>query len=203
MTISLIPARLSHRLGPPLRDRLSHFAGAVMLAASLSSSGPAFAQVDLQNSTVVATFKQMSVPVEGRFKRFDAQIAFDPEKPSRSSARITVDAGSYDAGNASLNKAVRGKDGLDAADFAHATFVLSWMVPAGDGIYSVTGRLTLRGKTQDVVVPVSMTEQGDTRVFDGSLPVRRRRFGIGQGKWVDTAVLADEVVIKFHLVVAK
>jgi polyisoprenoid-binding protein YceI len=174
-----------------------------MLAASLSLSGPAFAQVDLQNSSVEATFKQMKVPVEGRFKRFDAQIAFDPEKPSRSSAKITVDAASYDAGNASLNKAVRGKDGLDAVDYAHATFVLSSMVPAGDGIYSVTGRLTLRGKTQDVVVPVSMTEQGDSRVFDGSLPVRRRRFGIGQGKWADTAVLADEVVIKFHLVVPK
>jgi polyisoprenoid-binding protein YceI len=181
----------------------AHFAALAALAASLSLSSVAFAQVDLQNSTVAATFKQMSVPVEGRFERFDAQITFDPVKPSRSSARITIDTSSYDAGNAGVNKAVRGKDGLDAADYAHATFVSSSMVPAGDGIYSVTGRLTVHGKTQDVIVPVSMTEQGDARVFDGSLPVRRRRFGIGQGKWADTAVLADEVVIKFHLVVAK
>jgi len=191
MTISLIPAQLSH------------FAGAATLAVSLSLSAPALAQVDLQNSTVVATFKQMNMPVDGRFKRFDAQIAFDPVKPARSSARITVDTGSYDLGNPGLNKAVLGTDGFDAADYAHATFVSSSVVPAGDGKYSVTGRLTIRGKTQDVIVPVSMMEQGGTRVFDGRLPVRRRRFGIGQGKWADTEVLADEVVIKFHLVVAK
>ncbi|CAB3777117.1 YceI family protein [Pararobbsia alpina] len=187
----------------PISPRPSHFAGAATLALLLSLSGPALAQVDLQKSTVDARFKQMNMPFDGQFKRFDAQIAFDPVKPSNSSAKITVDTGSYDLGNPSLNKAVRGKDGFDAAHYAHATFVSSSVVPAGDGEYSVTGRLTIRGKTQDVVVPVSMTEQGGTRVFDGRLPVRRRGFGIGQGKWADTAVLADEAVIEFHLVVAK
>ncbi len=76
-------------------------------------------------------------------------------------------------------------------------------MPAGDGKYSVTGRLTIRGKTQDVIVPVSVSEAGTTRVFEGSLPVSRRRFGIGQDEWAATNVVADEVVIKFHLVVAK
>lgn len=191
MTISLLPAQLSH------------LAGTATLAVSMSLNAPAAAQVDLHKSTVTATFRQMNMPVEGRFGRFDAQIAFDPLRPARSKARIVVDTGSYDAGNAGLNKAIRGKDGFDAADYAHATFVSSSVVAAGDGNYSVTGRLTIRGKTQDVIVPISMIEQDGQRAFDGSLPVRRRRFGIGQGRWTDATVLADEVVIRFHLVVAK
>lgn len=191
MTIPLIPAQLGH------------FVGATTLAVSLSLSGAASAQVDLQKSTIVATLRQMNVPVGGKFGQFDAQLAFDPVKPSRSSARITVDMSSYDLGDPNFNKQVQGKDWFDVADYPNATFVSSSVVSAGDGKYSVTGRLTIHGKTQDVIVPVSVTEQDHTRTFDGSLPVHRRRFGIGRGEWVDTRVVADEVVIKFHLVAAK
>ncbi|HEY9381042.1 MAG TPA: YceI family protein, partial [Burkholderiales bacterium] len=35
-----------------------------------------------------------------------------------------------------------------------------------------------------------------------SIPIRRTQYGIGAGAWADTSVVADEVPIKFHLVVA-
>jgi polyisoprenoid-binding protein YceI len=52
----------------------------------------------------------------------------------------------------------------------------------------------------DVVVPVTFKQQGKTQIFDGVLPVKRLQFGIGQGDWKDTSVVADEVQIKFHIV---
>jgi polyisoprenoid-binding protein YceI len=66
----------------------------------------------------------------------------------------------------------------------------------------VTGKLTIKGKSQTVVVPVTVTQQGATQAFDGALPIKRTQFDIGTGEWKDTSVVADEVVIKFHIVAA-
>ena len=53
------------------------------------------------------------------------------------------------------------------------------------------------------MVPVTVTQQGATQTFDGTLPIKRSQFDIGSGEWKDTSVVADEVSIKFHLVEAK
>ena len=53
---------------------------AMALGAALLA--PALAQLDAAKSSVVAISKQMGVPVEGTFKRFSAQVSFDPAKPA-------------------------------------------------------------------------------------------------------------------------
>jgi polyisoprenoid-binding protein YceI len=110
--------------------------------------------------------------------------------------------GSYDLGDDSYNEQVRGKDWFDAKTFPQATFVSSAIAPAGGNQFKVTGKLTIKGKSQTVVVPVTVTQQGATQAFDGSLPIKRTQFDIGTGEWKDTSVVADDVVIKFHIVAA-
>ncbi|BCG00793.1 hypothetical protein PPGU19_053610 [Paraburkholderia sp. PGU19] len=172
---------------------------AVLFAAAL----PAFAQVDAGKSTVVATSKQMNVPVDGSFKKFNAQLTFDPAKPTAGSANLSIDTDSYDLGDPEYNKQVRGKEWFDSATFPKATFVSTVIAPAGGNQYKVTGKLTIKGKSQTVTVPVSITQQGATQTFDGALPIKRTQYDIGSGEWKDTSVVADDVVIKFHIVAAK
>jgi len=174
-------------------------AAAVLFAAAL----PAFAQVDAGKSTVVATSKQMNVPVDGTFKKFSAQLTFDPAKPTAGSANLSIDTGSYDLGDDEYNKQVRGKEWFDSASFPQATFVSTAIAPAGGNQYKVTGKLTIKGKSQVVTVPVAITQQGATQTFDGSLPIKRTAYDVGTGEWKDTSVVADDVVIKFHIVAAK
>ncbi|HYS64427.1 MAG TPA: YceI family protein, partial [Paraburkholderia sp.] len=64
-------------------------------------------------------------------------------------------------------------------------------------------KLTIKGKSQTVVVPVTIASQGATQTFDGTLPIKRTQFDVGTGEWKDTSVVADEVVIKFHIVASK
>jgi polyisoprenoid-binding protein YceI len=177
-----------------------------MLAATAASTlfiGVAHAQVDTSKSTVVATSKQMNVPVDGTFRKFTAQLSFDPARPAAGSARLSIDIGSYDLGDPSYNDQVRGKEWFDAAQFPSATFVSSAIAPAGGNQFKVSGTLTIKGKSQNVTVPVTVTQQGNTQTFDGALPIKRSQFDIGTGEWKDTSVVADEVVIKFHIVAAK
>src|SRR5882757_7236576 len=174
-------------------------------AVSLLAVAPAFAlaTVDTANSTVIATSKQMNVPVEGKFKKFTAQLDFDPAKPAAGSANLTIDTGSYDLGDDSYNKQATDKDWFDTAHFPTATFTSTAIAPAGGTKFNVSGKLTIKGKSQNVTVPVTVTSQGATQTFDGSLPIKRTQFDVGSGEWKDTSVVADEVVIKFHLVATK
>ncbi|MGF7136231.1 polyisoprenoid-binding protein YceI [Paraburkholderia sp. EB58] len=177
-----------------------------ILAATTVASlflGAAHAQVDTSKSTVTATSKQMNVPVDGTFKKFAAQLSFDPAKPAAGSAKLSIDTASYDLGDESYNAQVRGKEWFDAAQYPNATFVSSAIAPAGGNQFKVSGTLTIKGKSENVTVPVTVAQQGSTQSFDGALPIKRSQFDIGTGEWKDTSVVADEVVIKFHIVAAK
>ncbi|MGF6243750.1 MULTISPECIES: YceI family protein [Paraburkholderia] len=177
----------------------------ILAATALTSLclGVAHAQVDTSKSTVTATSKQMNVPVDGTFKKFTAQLNFDPAKPAAGSAKLSIDTASYDLGDESYNQQVRGKEWFDAAQFPNATFVSSAIAPAGGNQFKVSGTLTIKGKSENVTVPVTVAQQGTTQSFDGALPIKRSQFDIGTGEWKDTSVVADEVVIKFHIVAAK
>jgi polyisoprenoid-binding protein YceI len=145
----------------------------------------------------------MNVPVEGKFTKFTAQLDFDPSKPTAGSANLTIDTSSYDLGDESYNQQVRGKEWFDTARFPNATFVSSVITSAGEANqFRVNGKLTIKGKSQNVVVPVTVTRQGASQTFDGSLPIKRTQYDIGTGEWKDTSVVADDVVIRFHIVAA-
>ena len=105
--------------------KFSRWLLAGICSASLVAAVSAFAQaqVDTTKSTVTATSKQMNVPVEGKFKKFTAQLDFDPAKPTAGSANLTIDTGSYDLGDESYNKQATDKDWFDTAHFPTATFV--------------------------------------------------------------------------------
>lgn len=182
-----------------------HMLVAVAVAGSLllAAASAACAQVDATKSAVTATLKQMNVPVDGKFKKFDAQIRFDPANATASTAQVSVDVASYDLGDESFNTEARGKSWFDAATYPKATFRSTSVQPAGGNKYTVAGKLTIKGKTADVVVPVSVSQQGAQQVFDGVLPIRRTQFDVGTGEWKDTSVVADEVTIKFHVVSAR
>ena len=170
--------------------------GALLLA-------PALAQVDAAKSSVVAVSKQMGVPVDGKFKRFSAQVSFDPAKPADGRASIEIDIASFDLGDTDFNRETAKKEWFDAAKFPKATFVTSAIKPAGAGKFEAAGKLTIKGITRDIVAPVSFKAEGGQQVFEGVLPIKRLAFNIGEGEWKDTATVADDVQIRFRIVTAK
>lgn len=143
--------------------------------------------------------KQMGVPVEGRFKKFDAQINFQIAKPEASKIDFTVDIGSATLGapepDAELPKAVW----FNTAKFPQATFSSSTVKALGGGKYEVTGKLSVKGSSRDVVVPVTLAQNGATTLATGVFAVKRLAFRIGENEWSDTSMVADDVQVKFKL----
>lgn len=182
-----------------------------LLAAAMAMTLAVSAQaaplkIDAAKSNVGATFKQLNVPVEAKFKKFTAAIDFDPAKPAEAKASVDIDVASFDLGDAEYNKEVAKKEWFNAAQFPKASFVASSIkpsagAPAGSK-FDVSGKLTIKGKSTDVSFPLTAKKEGNTQVFDGTLPIKRLTYNIGEGDWKDTSMVADEVSIKFHIVAA-
>ncbi len=170
------------------------------LLLSLAVTNTARAELDATKSRVSILSKQMGVPVEGDFRRFTAQITFDPAKPAESRAHVEIDIASFDLGSEEFNRETRKPEWFDAAKFPKAIFVSSTLAPAGKDRFHATGRLTIKGVTHEVVAPVHYRQEAGAQVFEGVLPIRRLQFNIGSGAWKDTSVVADEVGIRFRLV---
>ncbi len=175
------------------------FQGLALAAFVAGTANAVPLKTDLAKSTVSATFKQMNVPVDAKFKKFTAQIDFDPAKPAESKANLEIDIPSFDLGDPEYNQEVLKKEWFNAAQFPKASFVSTGMTGDASKL-NVTGKLTIKGKTADVSFPVTVKKDGAATVFDGALPIKRLAYNIGEGEWKDTSTVADEVVIKFHIV---
>ena len=73
--------------------------------------------------------------------------------------------------------------------------------PAGAGKFEVAGKLTIKGSTKDVVVPVALAQAGGTTTATGAFAIKRLEFKIGEGEWADTSMVANDVQVKFKLAV--
>ncbi|WP_338849916.1 YceI family protein [Massilia sp. W12] len=169
---------------------------------ALPAAQAAVLKTDNAKSTIAATFKQMGVPVDAKFKLFSAVIDFDPAKPDTAKARVDLDVASIDLGAAEYNAEVGKPEWFNKAKFPKATFVSSTIKANSPTQLQVSGKLSIKGKTMDVSFPLSLKKEGNAHVFDGSLPIKRLAFNIGEGEWKDTGMVADEVIIKFHITAA-
>jgi len=180
--------------------RLRSMNRAALLLAALLPLTLAAAGVDPAKSSVSATFKQLGVPVEAKFTKFDGQLDFDPANVAAAHASVEIDVSSFDLGDPEYTREVLKKEWFDAAHYPKATFVSSAIKENGPGKLEATGTLTIKGKSQQVKVPIAYRQEGAARVFEGSLPISRLYFNIGEGEWKDTDTVADQVVVKFKMV---
>ena len=175
----------------------------IAAAAAIAFTVPALAAViklDNAKSHIDIVFKQMNVPVDAKFKKFSATIDYSAAKPETSKANVEIDLASFDLGDPQYNAEVLKKEWFNTAQFPKASFTSTSMKPLSPGKLQATGTLSIKGKTVNVSFPIAVKQEGTQQIFDGVLPIKRLAFNIGEGEWKDTGMLADEVVIKFHVV---
>lgn len=177
-------------------------AGLAWAALVLSAAAaPALAQQKLvpAQSEIVFISKQMGVPVEGRFKKFDAQVAFDPKQPATSKIGFTVDLGSASLGAAETEAELAKPGWFNTKAFPQATFQSTSVKALGGGKFEVAGKLGIKGNSRDVVVPATLTQSGANTTAAGSFTLKRLEYKIGEGEWNDPSLVADEVQVRFKL----
>ena len=180
-----------------------HAATLAVLSALLASTAlPARADPKLlaAQSEIAFTSKQMGVPVDGKFRRFEAQVAFDPKKPETAKIGFTIDLASASIGTAETEAELAKPDWFNTKAFPQATFQSTAVKALGGGKFEVSGKLAIKAVGQDVVVPVTLVQAGANTTASGVFGIKRLDFRIGDGDWKDTSMVADAVQVKFKLV---
>jgi len=185
-----------------LRLRASAIGTACFVLAALcqnaSAADPAITLVAPQ-SEVAFTIKQLGVPVSGHFKRFGVQTNFNPKSPQTSQVTLRFELGSATV-SADADPELGKPEWFSTAKFPQATFQSTAIKPLGGGKFEVAGKLSIKGTSRDVVVPMQLAQAGGNSTVTGGLALKRLDFKVGDGDWTDTSIVANDVQVKFKFV---
>src|SRR5262245_20693227 len=118
-------------------------------------------QLDAAHSHVEFAVKHLMIStVKGRFGDVSGTVVTGDD-PSDAEIRITIGAASIDTRQEQRDAHLRSADFRDVEQFPTLTFVSRRVERRADGALGVTGDLTIRGVTREVVL--SVTPEGATR----------------------------------------
>jgi polyisoprenoid-binding protein YceI len=169
------------------------------LTAPPAMAAPAVWTVDQAASKLTFQGAVNGTAFTGGFRRWTAQIAFDPKALAASHVAVSVDVASAASGDADRDQTMPTADWFWAAKFARATFASHAFRDLGGGRYQAVGDLTLRGVTRPVTLPFTLAIAGDKAVMKGSTVIDRTEFGVGQGQWKGGDVVATKVTVNVAL----
>lgn len=172
------------------------------LGMMLLATGQSGAQgVLIDKSEIRFISRQMGANVEGRFRRWRANIVFLPKDLAHSRADFDIELASVDLASDEAEAEVKRPRWFDAAKFPVAKFVSRSITELGPDKYEVAGELTLKGIVHDAVIPIAVRKDaGGNNVAEGNFTLKRLDYKIGDGQWADPDTVANEIVVRVRMV---
>jgi polyisoprenoid-binding protein YceI len=176
-------------------------------AAPLASAAPPAATaphwVQAPGSSLTFTFDQAGAASKGTFKQFSTELVYDEKSPVTGSLRVKVQIASVDTQDQERNDMLVGADLFDAKNFPAAQYAASSFARSAAGGLEAVGKLTLRGVTKDLRLPLRITPTAAGLELSGAAAIKRLDYGVGQGDWQSTEGVADEVKIQYKVMLTK
>ncbi len=189
---------------------------ATVTAAAPAASAPVVVAEGAQESPAITapawtlvpedSFAEFTVTVQGgpftgKFTGMNGTINFSPDDLPGSHAHIGVSIPSAASGSTERDDTLKQTPWLDAATFPESRFLATAFTHKGGNDYNIAGVLTLRGVTQQVEIPATIeisTDDTGNKVakFDGTFTINRLDFGVGQGEWAATDMVANPVNVR-------
>jgi len=145
--------------------------------------------IDPQYATVEFTAKMLFFKVKGSFTNFGGKITLDENDIKRSSVEATINAASINTGIKKRDEHLRSKDFLDAGTHPEIRFQSSSVGPGRDrDMLRVTGTMTIKGQTREVVLDVTITDRsrsprGDEIIYCAAVAeIDRFAFGVNYAR---------------------
>ncbi len=171
--------------------------GMMLLAATQAAAQG----VLIDKSEIRFVSRQMGVNVEGRFRRWKANIVFLPRELAKSKADFDIELGSIDLASDESETEVKRPKWFDTARFPVAKFVSTSIKDLGGDKYEVAGALTIKGISHDAVVPIVLKKDATgNSVAEGSFAIKRLDYKIGEAEWSDPDTVANEVTVRIRMV---
>lgn len=171
----------------------------LLLAMTLAAGAPAHAEVTrfrIQPEVSALTFHATSrlMNADGKFSRFAGDVTVDPADLTTAKVTVTVEAATLDTGITMRDRHLRSEDFFHVEKFPAITFESVRVEGAGRRLL-VIGRLTLRGVTREVRVPVDVSVAGKRLEARGQFDIKRTDHGLNYDSAVNP--IGEQVRIEF------
>ena len=135
-----------------------------------------------------------SVPITGKFEKWDANLTFTSRELSTGVLEIKIDAGSVNTGNGMKDNKLKSKDFFDVKDNPYITFHSTKIEQTGPESFDVAGTFTIRGVSKPEKLTFTTTGKGTgVGELKGTMAFDRKEFGMNSG--IPFIKIADRVEV--------
>jgi polyisoprenoid-binding protein YceI len=159
--------------------------------------------VDYTKSRLGFTAQWSGEPFSGEFKRWNADIDFDPADLAHARVAVTIDLASEASDEPDFDSGLKGAEGFETLRFPTARFVSKSFTAKAANTYVAAATLAIRGISRDIALPFTLTISGHTAHMAGTAHVIRTDFGVGQGAWAAPTPVAHDVAVTVDLAATK
>jgi polyisoprenoid-binding protein YceI len=140
--------------------------------------------LDAKNSTIEFVGKKSDGQHKGGFKKFTVDATADHEDPTKGTLKIEIDAASLWSDADNLTNHLKNPDFFDVRKHPKITFVATKIAKEGEKKGTITGDLTMLGKTVSITVPAEATTTEKTIELTTAFTIDRTKWGMtyGEGK---------------------
>jgi polyisoprenoid-binding protein YceI len=171
-------------------------------AAAATATATRYAQVPGSGSLTFA-FMQAGAENLGSFRQFVTELAYDAKQPEAGTLEVTVQMASLDTQDKDRNDMLAGADLFDVQKYPTAQYVANSFAKRANGQLEAAGKLTLRGVTRDLRIPLTIRDTPNGVELSGEVTIERLDYGVGQGDWRATDSVGNEVKVQFKVPLAK
>ncbi len=140
--------------------------------------------LSLQSYRVEYKIKNAGLNTSGRFDKVSAEVVFDENNLDKSSISATIQVNSLNSGIGMRDKHLKGDDYFDAEKYPTITLRSTKLTKSGN-IYLGTFNLIIKGVTQSIQFPFTVTKKDNTFEFEATeFSVDRLTYGIGKSSVV-------------------
>jgi len=154
------------------------------------------AQEFTQNSEktkVTFKIKNFGVNVDGDFSQIDIRTNFNSNNLEQSYIKAAIVVKSIDTGINSRDKHILEEDYFDEPKHKNITLESTKIEQNGDGTYSMTANLTIKGITKKVEVPIAFQETEDALMIQSNFKINRKDFKVGGGSFIMSKTVKIQV----------
>lgn len=147
------------------------------------------------DKTVVSfKIKNMGFAVKGRFKKVNISSNFNANDLDNSFINSTILVNSIDTGNKKRDKHLINKDFFEASAYKKIQLTSSKIKKISTGNYQLTGKLTVKKVTKEIVVPLQVIETSSSVTVKSSFSINRLDYGVGKSSWTMSDIVKIQLV---------
>jgi polyisoprenoid-binding protein YceI len=158
-------------------------------------------QLDKAHSNIYFSIDHIFSKVHGHFNEFTADVNFDPANLAESSFNFEIEVDSIDTNIGKRDKHLKSGDFFDEGKYPQIIFKSEKITEVGADTYEVAGKMTIKGTSYDLVLPLVLegvkdhpTAKGkEVAGFNGTISLDRLAYKVGGGKFYEMGVVGKNV----------